>query len=365
LSVRELPASTSSAGSVAADRLDRALSNISRRAVALDRDPRFPSEDFADLAAAGAMSPAHGCLAAELRLVRAVAAANASTARILDGHINGVERVSLCAPEPLRSEELDRVREGELLLGVWGADPAPGEGQPAQLSSRGGQPVLSGVKTFCSGAGGVHRALVVAGDSDGARRLVYVDAMDVGRVSVDRGWYRASGLRTSESHRVEFHDSPVLALLGESGELSREPYFCRDAIRTSATWAGLADRILAEATAALGAGRADATQAHSLGRMRVARSTIDRWLDHAVARLDGATSSDADPTALALECRVALADAARQISGLAARACGSRALIGASAMDRARRDLDLFLLQHRLDPKLTQLGEATLAESLP
>ena len=59
---------------------------------------------------------------------------------------------------------------GELLLGVWGADPAPGEGSPAHLERGRDGLVLRGVKTFCSGAGGVQRALVVARDDDGARR---------------------------------------------------------------------------------------------------------------------------------------------------------------------------------------------------
>ena len=45
--------------------------------------------------------------------------------------------------------------------------------------------------------------------------------------------------------------------------------------------------------------------------------------------------------------------------------CGSRALVGGGALDRARRDLDLFLLQHRLDPKLVEIGARTLAEGPP
>ena len=167
---------------------------------------------------------------------------------------------------------------------MWGADPAAGEGPPARLQQVDGRLVLRGVKTFCSGAGGVQRALVIAADQDGSRRLAYLDTTS--RVNIDRGWYRASGLRSSESHRVEFHDTPVLALLGAPGELSREPYFSRDAIRTSATWAGLADRILAETLAALDPARLDAMQAHGLGRMRIAQSTIDRWLDHTTTALD-------------------------------------------------------------------------------
>ncbi len=342
--------------------LGTALARIAARAAELDREPRFPSENFADLAAADALAPPPAGLAGEVRLVRAVAAADASTARILDGHLNGIERLRLAAAEPLRSEELMRIRADRLLLGVWGADPAPGEGPPARLEQHAhGQLTVRGCKTFCSGAGGVQRALIVVRDRDGLRRLVYLDTTDA-RVRIDRSWYRASGLRASESHRVEFHDLPVLALLGDPGELSREPYFSRDAIRTSATWAGLADSILAETIAALHPDRADAVQTHALGRMRVALSTIDRWLEHTTTGLSEPEDRhpQTDPATLALECRVALYECARSISALAARTCGSRALIGASTLDRARRDLDLFLLQHRLDPKLSKLGHDTL-----
>ncbi len=86
MSVQQLPTQASTA------RLEDALARIAQRAIELDRQPRFPIENFADLAAAGALTPSPDGLAGEARLVRAVAAADASTARILDGHLNGIER---------------------------------------------------------------------------------------------------------------------------------------------------------------------------------------------------------------------------------------------------------------------------------
>jgi alkylation response protein AidB-like acyl-CoA dehydrogenase len=361
MSAQPLPAIRATSAEVWAE----ALRRIAARASKLDSEPRFPTENFTDLAAVGALTAPPDGLAGEVRLVRAIAAADASTARILDGHLNGVERLTLAGPEPLRSAELAQIHNGRLLLGVWGADPAAGEGPPARLEQVDGQLVLRGVKTFCSGAGGVQRALVIAAVKDGSRRLVYIDTTS--RLSIDRDWYRASGLRSSESHRVEFHDTPVLALVGGPGELSREPYFSRDALRTSATWAGLADSIVRETLAALDPARLDAVQAHGLGRMRVALATIDRWLEHAISELNqlGEASPALDPAVLAVECRIALYECALLISSQAARVSGSRALIGASTLDRARRDLDLFLLQHRLDPKIIKLGVAMLDTETP
>lgn len=351
---------------------EHALNQIAERAVELDRKPRFPRENFETLMAAGIPQLAADrdrCeLAGEIALVRALASTDASTARILDGHFNGVERLALCAPDTLRNAELQRVRQGELLIGVWGADPARGEGEPARIEQRGGALALNGVKTFCSGAGGVQSALVVACDEHGARRLAYANVTN--SLRIDRSWYRASGLRSSESHRVEFCDTPVLAILGGEDELMLEPWFSRDAVRTAATWAGIADCII-QATASTLAGRElDEVRLHAIGRMRVARATIDLWLDRSASRLQATKDIDSNlrsersgaesPRALAGEARVAIAEAARLISAEAARVGGSRALIDGGTLDRARRDLDLFLLQHRLDPKLVELGADTL-----
>jgi alkylation response protein AidB-like acyl-CoA dehydrogenase len=348
-----------------------ALVRISRRAGEFDARPRFPAENFEDLRSAGVLRlPADRARASLLReeiaLVRAVAAADASTARILDGHLNGVERLALNAPRELRESELAAVASGDLLLGVWGADPAPGEGEPARVVRNGGGAlVLRGAKTFCSGAGGVMRALVVVREDsestppvakDG-RRLVYVDTSE--GVLIDRGWYRASGLRASESHRVEFTDAPVLALLGTENELLRQPWFARDGVRTAATWAGIADGIFGAAQAAFAGREPDEHQARTLGGMGVAIATIDRWLEYAGTRLD--EENVEDPAGLATECRAAIIDASRVIADGAAQACGARSLIEGGALDRGRRDLDLFLLQHRLDPQLAKLGRSTLA----
>jgi alkylation response protein AidB-like acyl-CoA dehydrogenase len=381
----------------AASMLEPVLGQIAARAPALDAQPRFPAEDFASLRAAGVTQLAADrgrCdLVAEAALIRSVAAADASTARILDGHFNGVERVALLLDDDrLRARELEQVADGALLLGVWGADPAPGEGEPARiLRQAGGELALDGVKTFCSGAGGVQRALVVARDERQARRLAYVDVTR--GATVDRGWYRASGLRASESHRVRFQRAPVLALLGGDDEIMREPWFARDAVRTSATWAGIADLIVRATVQALAGRPADDLRLHALGRMRLAQSSIDRWLEFAVPALAraavdvdvgplhageagegaaeaaeaggaaGAAGATEAPGAISAECRLAIADAARTIAAEAARTCGSRALVGGGSLDRARRDLDLFLLQHRLDPKLVELGARTLGDA--
>lgn len=351
--------------------LVKTFENIALGAAGRDAAPGFPEGPLRDLASAGVLgmtAPSRGevrgvAFEEEWRVLRAAAGADGSVGRILDGHFNAVERVSVLAPEPLRSAELEAVAAGELRLGVWGADPIPGEGEPARLSGDGN--TVSGVKTFCSGSTGLDRAVVLVRRSDGEQGPPLVAYVDLSEgVEIDTGWFRGSGMRSSESHRVIFDRTPVLAVLGEPGELLREPYFSRDAVRTAVTWAGIADLAVHSALDVLAAKTADREPddlvSLAAGRLLTARGTIDRWLEFAAAR------ADADPEAslsgFSTQLREAVASSCREILDEAARAVGSLPFATAGPLDRARRDLELFLLQHRLEPALTRRGRQEILD---
>src|SRR6201999_3849062 len=178
------------------------------------------------------------------------------------------------------------------LLGVWGADPGPGEGDPARLGETGTGPVLRGVKTFCSGAGGIDAALVMVGNDGGETPALVL--LDCGaEVEVDRGWYRPAGLGASESHRVVFHDAPVKAVLGGPGELARDPWFSRDAMRTAATWAGMVDAAAVAALDELAARRSGEPLAClAAGRIEAARGTVEAWIERAATVADDSVDPD-------------------------------------------------------------------------
>jgi hypothetical protein len=347
--------------------LDQALRQIALGAERRDgpRSREFPTEPFAELRRARALAfnaqpgptrpPAH----TELDLVRRVAAADGSVGRIFDGHLNAVERLAVQAPEAIRDAELGAVASGTLLAGIWGGDPTNGEGPPASVVTAGGVETLGGVKTFCSGAGGVQRAIVIARDPDGGPPLsVWVDVSDPNTVEIDRSWYRAHGLAASASHRVIFHSAPVIARIGGPGAISAQPWFGRDALRTAASWAGMADTACRAALECL-AGRPVRTELEALaaGRILTTRRTIDVWLDHCATAMD---EPGRDLNSTALHARTAIAAACRELVDEAARACGSHPFARAAALDRAKRDLDLFLLQHRLEPKLARHGAEAL-----
>lgn len=341
---------------------DAVLARIAAGAAALDAAPAFPADAFAALEAAGLLAFTAGGdvpRAAEWPAVRAVAAADGSVGRLYEGHLNAVERLAVAAAEPLRSAELEALARGERRLGVWGADPAPHEGRPASLVEAPGGLAVEGTKVFCSGAGGLTHALVTARpETPGPPVLVYLDLTDA---EIDRDWFRAGGMRASESHRVTFPRTPVLAVLGGPGELGREPWFSRDALRTAAAWAGIADAAARAALDDLAArGAPDDARAAAAARIATAQQTIDRWMTHAAA------VADADPDAslprLAVQLRLAVSDAGRTLLDETARACGSRPFATGAPLDRARRDFELFTLQHRLEPLLVRAGRAQLEE---
>jgi alkylation response protein AidB-like acyl-CoA dehydrogenase len=361
--------------SLPAETLQAILARISAGASARDAHPSFPEDPFVRLASTGALAipvpdpprsqGRRASFAEEWGVLRAVAAADGSVGRILDGHYNGVERVSLLAPEPLRSRELEAIAAGKLLLGVWGADPIPGEGEPARLVQDEGGARLIGVKAFCSGATGLDRALILARDSTQRPPLLaYVDLSE--GVKVDTAWFKGAGMRASESHLVVFEGAAVLAVLGEPGELLREPYFSRDAIRTAVTWAGISDTAFDAAldvlAAKAGDGEPDDVVSLAVGRMLAARGTIDRWLAYAADR------ADADPATLpgiSTQLRESVARSCREILDEAARAVGSHPFAVSGPLDRARRDLELFLLQHRLEPALVHRGRQAISDRRP
>jgi alkylation response protein AidB-like acyl-CoA dehydrogenase len=86
------------------------VASIATGADERDAHPSFPEVPFLQLAAAGALAlpvpdprgeqGRRASFAEEWRILRAVARADGSVGRILDGHFNGVERVSILVPEP-------------------------------------------------------------------------------------------------------------------------------------------------------------------------------------------------------------------------------------------------------------------------
>ncbi len=118
-----------------------------------------------------------------------------------------------CAGASSRAVHAKRLR-----VGVWGGDPRPGEGLPATIKRDGATEVLSGVKTFCSGAGGLDRALVLARDPDASvPSAVWIDLTDSTTVMVDELGTGVPACVPRSRTASSSTDAPVLARFGPAG----------------------------------------------------------------------------------------------------------------------------------------------------
>ena len=139
--------------------------------------------------------------------------ADGSVGRLYEGHLNAVERLARRRPRAAAHHRARRIAGGELRLGVWGADPAAGRGRARAARQR--RRLVHGVKVFCSGAGGLDRALVIAARRRRRRRARL--RRPRGRRGRPRRGTARGGMRASESHRVLFHGAPVLAAARRAG----------------------------------------------------------------------------------------------------------------------------------------------------
>jgi hypothetical protein len=139
--------------------------------------------------------------------------------------------------------------------------------------------------------------------------------------------------------------------------LLAEPWFSGDALRTAVTWAGALDAVVDGTTAALrGTERSDA-EAVLLARAHAARATVDRWLAHATQVRDDAPD---EARRTVLFARLEITERCREAMRACAELTGSHPVAVGAPAARARRDLDLLLLQHRLTPAAARLGHDLL-----
>lgn len=311
-------------------------------------------ERWADLGARGWLRrDAFPDRAAELDAVRATARDGLGTARVFDGHRNGLERLLVHQPEVLDAPMSEALAAGELAIGVWGADPGAGEGAPACLAPD--QRSVSGVKVFCSGAGHLDLAIVlVRRTPDGPPALpVLVDLRAQPTTHVDEAWFSAPVLRESHSHRVVFEAAPVVGVLGAEGSFIADPWISGDALRSAAVWAGAADTIFARMRRI--AGRPG--DGERLGRAAAICHGVDAWLAGAAAAVERAHLGDgAAASPVVASMRLELTERLRELMRLAAEHVGSRGLVTDDLLREARDGLDVLLLQHRLGPVAERLG---------
>ena len=288
-----------------------------------------------------------------LRPLHAAGRADLPLGRLVEGHVDAVQIVQRLGT----AEQVARVRAriaAGATLGVWNAA-LPGE--PLVLDGED----LHGGKGFASGAGVIDLALVTADTPEGAQ-LILAD-LERTPPTIDRSWWRVTGMTRSETHQVRWHRAPIETAdrIGAPGAYAREPWFSGGALRFVAVHAGgvagLFDRTRDHLVTA---GRAaDPFQAARLAELfalaegagAAVSRTARRWFDDdAGTRLARVAST-----------RMAVLDAAERALALAREAVGVQAAFHDHPLSRMLADLDVYLRQPMPDMMRQRAGAGAAA----
>jgi alkylation response protein AidB-like acyl-CoA dehydrogenase len=332
---------------------------IKARSQALDEHQAFPEADVQVLRDIGALK-VFGTDAPKpldlMQALRLVGRANLSLGRIFEGHVNGARLVDWYGDGAQRQNLLNDLADGQL-FGVWNTEPEPG----VKIETSDREPRLQGCKSYATGAGFVNRAVVTATDQNGRRQMVIADGADPSRA--DLSAWRVRGMRATCSGLYDLTGLPFnrVTALGAPGDYTREPRFSAGAWRFTAVQLGGVERVLMLLRDHLAAGPdvAPMAAARFADALAAARSAY-LWVRESAVR---AESPDAGPDEIAfvLMTRGVVEKAGLEVMEAAARTVGTRAFFQDHPLDRACRDLALYLRQPAPDQARDRAAKAFIA----
>jgi alkylation response protein AidB-like acyl-CoA dehydrogenase len=318
------------------------------------------------VALGGTMQPGAADLLELLRLLKHVGRGNLAVGRLYEGHVNALQLITLFGSAAQQDRAASDAVAGHL-FGVWNTQAQDGLklGPAADAPGRG--LLLTGSKTFASGAGQVSRALITADRWDGGWQMIVLPT-DQRRPRYDDSFWKPLGMRATASFRADFTGLEVEPgdLLGEPGAYYRAPWFGGGAIRFAAVQLGGAEAIFDETRRFLAAmGRVDDPyQRVRLGEMALLIEGGNLWLEGA-ARQSSDHGDLERVVAHANMVRSAVEDICIRTMQLAERCVGARGLLRPSPFERLHRDLTHYLRQPAPDAALADVGRHVLARSEP
>lgn len=270
-----------------------------------------------------------------------------SVGRLVEGHLDALAIL----------DELGRAPEGSGIYGVWAAR-RPGE--LVASPDRDGW-WLQGAKPFCSGAGLLSRALVVADAPDGVRLF----DLDVADVVVVEGTWPAVGMAGSASHRVCWPGQAVKAdaAVGAPGAYTGRIGFWWGAAGVAACWWGGARALLRVVRDDLAPGDPGDAELADLGAGWAILDAAGAVLRQAADQIDDQDVDDTDGARrTALITRHAVHHACVEVLGAAGAAGGARPICLDPDQSRRSADLYAYLAQHHRGRDAAALGRIVVGE---
>ena len=369
-----------------------AVGIFAKRAEGYDAAAEFPAQDFDDLYRASlhspcvpkrygglGLGPGHDTLTLWLMTVE-LARANMSLARCWEGHVNAQVLIAALGND----EQKDRWFEGIVSRGdlwvAWSGEPqASVPGQKAafgtSLERAPGGFILRGTKAYATSAGHARRAilLVNAAGPGGARHasasadhlfLLGCDLSQPG-VSYDSSWWNPIGMRATVSYMVRFDDVfiPDENVIGRAGQYLQEGWQTRFSPHYAATFLGGAEAAYEYALASIHKQQRadDPYVAHRMAEMALNIETAHLWLKHVAELWDHQRTEEAK--AAAPKVRYLVEKLATETLDHCIRACGARALLKPSPVERIYRDLSLYVRHDNADQVLATVGKQLLGSA--
>lgn len=290
--------------------------------------------------------PGQGNTWRRLEILAELAGRDLSVARLAEGHLDAVAIL----------DEFGG-KAGPGVYGVWAAH-RPGELVASRARSGW---CLKGSKPFCSGAGLLARALVVADAPDGVR-LFDVDVADA---EVVEGTWPAVGMAGSASYRVSWSGEPIRATqaVGGPGSYTGRVGFWWGAVGVAACWWGGARSLLRVVGHHLAGGTPGDVELAELGvgwtKLEAAGAVL-RWAAVRIDACDGQDMADAQRTALIV--RQVVHDACVDVLAVASSAGGARPICLEPDQSRRSADLYAYLAQHHRGRDAAALGRIVVGE---
>ncbi len=299
------------------------------------------------------------------RWLAAVCAQDVVLGKLFESHLDALEILRELAGADGAAALVDAAGGGGGLEGLWGVWAAEGPGQlVAQTSDSSASPdapcVVTGRKSWCSGAARVAGALVTARDADGVSGLFAVPLRHVGITVTDEGW-QAVGMAGTASVDVLFDRVPAWPV-GQPGDYTGRPGFWHGAAGIAACWHGAATAIAAPLRDRVRQGgkdgqEADALLAMHLGAVDCALSASAHALRAAAAHIDlhragGLVFGRRE----ALAVRGTTEGVALTVVEKVGRALGAEPLCRDERHARRVADLSVFLRQSHAEWDLVALG---------
>lgn len=343
----------------AAERIAR--ERIAPRAARHDEEASFPFDDYADLHAhglVGLMVPRrYGGQEADpwtyARVVKALAAANGSTALTFNMHSTVVQFIAALGSEEQKERYLRAVAEEGRLCATITSEPSSSLRGRFHLETRAtrvpGGYRINGTKHFCSLSEAASFYFVWAcldglPASDGLINVI-VERDNPG-VALERTWNSAA-MRATSSHTLHFRDCfvPESAALGRPGQIIEDDLGDRFMLGYAAVYLGLAEGALEYTVRYANAtrfkpddvpiSRFGPIQTH-VGEMAVRVESARLMLERAARACAG---GDARERARWLhQAKYASTETAAFVTDRAVRVCGGRALLRQHPLERYLRD---------------------------